>query len=89
MVPIARNEPVLSYAPGSSERAALRAEIMRQRNERIEIASIVGGRSVSSEIRIEYLVRPHDARGVVGGHEAWAELTFLRFARCRLTVSAH
>ncbi|MEZ4393969.1 MAG: L-glutamate gamma-semialdehyde dehydrogenase [Polyangiales bacterium] len=41
-VPPATNEPVLSYSPGSPERAALERELRAQRASPIEVASRVG-----------------------------------------------
>ena len=40
------NEPVLGYAPGSAERAALQAELDRQMNEIVEIPCIINGLKV-------------------------------------------
>jgi 1-pyrroline-5-carboxylate dehydrogenase len=46
VVPPPVNEPVLSYAPGSPERAAVQAEIARQSAEVVEIPCVIGGRRV-------------------------------------------
>lgn len=40
------NEPVLSYAPGSPERARLQAELDRQSNTVVEIPCVIGGEHV-------------------------------------------
>ena len=40
------NEPVLGYAPGSSERGALQVELDRQMNEVVEIPCIINGEKV-------------------------------------------
>jgi len=40
------NEPVLAYAPGSSERASLQAELDRQLSEVVEIPCIINGEKV-------------------------------------------
>lgn len=53
------NEPVLSYAPGTPERAALRAEIERMRAREIEIPIVIGGEKVSAA-RQGDCVCPHD-----------------------------
>jgi 1-pyrroline-5-carboxylate dehydrogenase len=45
-VPEPRNEPVLSYAPGSPERAALKARIAELQAGEIEIPLVIGGREV-------------------------------------------
>ena len=41
------NEPVLGYLPGSPERAELKAELLRQSAEVIEIPCIINGVEVS------------------------------------------
>jgi 1-pyrroline-5-carboxylate dehydrogenase len=43
-----KNEPVYSYAPGTPERAALKAELDRQYNQCIEIPLIIGGKDVKT-----------------------------------------
>lgn len=42
------NEPVLGYAPGSAERAALQAELQRQAAEVLEIPAVIGGERMYS-----------------------------------------
>lgn len=39
-----RNEPVLDFAPGSKERAALKAELRRQSSEVVELPLVIAGR---------------------------------------------
>jgi 1-pyrroline-5-carboxylate dehydrogenase len=41
-VPPPVNEPVRSYAPGSPERAALKARLSSMASERIEIPVVIG-----------------------------------------------
>jgi 1-pyrroline-5-carboxylate dehydrogenase len=43
-VPTAINEPIKSYAPGSPERAELKARLASMSTERIEIPLIIGGK---------------------------------------------
>src|SRR3970282_2318299 len=45
-VPVAVNEPVRSYAPGSPERASLKARLASMSAGRIEIPIIIGGEEV-------------------------------------------
>jgi len=45
-VPTAINEPIKSYAPGSPERAELKARLASMSNERIEIPLIIGGKEI-------------------------------------------
>jgi 1-pyrroline-5-carboxylate dehydrogenase len=44
--PHPRNEPVLGYAPGTAERAELKARLGEMASERIEIPVVVGGREI-------------------------------------------
>ena len=57
-IPKPRNEPVLSYAPGSLERAALKAELKRQSEEKIVIPLIIGGKEIYTDRRIT-VAMPH------------------------------
>ena len=43
-----QNEPVFSYAPGTPERAALKAELEKQYNQCIEIPLIINGKDVKT-----------------------------------------
>ena len=47
-VPIPSNEPVYSYASGSPERDALKAQLEKMLNEEIEIPLIIGGKEVQT-----------------------------------------
>jgi 1-pyrroline-5-carboxylate dehydrogenase len=59
LVPAPVNEPVLSYAPGSPERAALKAALDRMAGEEIEIPLVIGGREVRTG-NTDTQVMPHD-----------------------------
>jgi 1-pyrroline-5-carboxylate dehydrogenase len=72
-VPSPANEPVRSYAPGSPERAALKARLEEMAGERIEIPIIIGGREFRSG-EIAQAVMPHAHRHVLGDwHKATAK----------------
>jgi 1-pyrroline-5-carboxylate dehydrogenase len=58
-VPTPINEPVLSYAPGSPERALLKETYARMHGEEIEIPLIIGGREVRTG-NTEVQVSPHE-----------------------------
>jgi 1-pyrroline-5-carboxylate dehydrogenase len=45
-IPRPRNEPVLSYAPDSPERAALKAALKSQASQQVDIPVVVGGQEV-------------------------------------------
>ena len=57
-IPIPSNEPVLSYAPGSPERAALKSALTSVASRPIEIPAVVGGREVRSG-NTHDVVSPH------------------------------
>jgi 1-pyrroline-5-carboxylate dehydrogenase len=46
--PAPYNEPTFSYAPGSPERAALKAELKRMSSETIEIPMVIDGKEVTT-----------------------------------------
>ena len=64
-VPPPVNEPVKGYAPGSPERAALKARLTQMAGERVDIPIIIGGREVRSGT-MAHAVMPHDHRHVLG-----------------------
>ena len=58
-VPVPKNEPVLGYAPGSTERAELADALESMSRRRIEIKPVIGGRSVRTGHTAKS-VEPHD-----------------------------
>ena len=56
--PAAVNEPIKSYAPGSSERAALQARLGEMSGERVHIPMVIGGQRVETGTTFE-AVMPH------------------------------
>ncbi|MES2388508.1 MAG: L-glutamate gamma-semialdehyde dehydrogenase [Bacteroidota bacterium] len=64
-VPQAKNEPVLSYAPGSAERKALQAAIKEARSHKAEIPMYIGGERVFTDERIP-MSPPHDHGHTLG-----------------------
>src|SRR5262245_1060391 len=58
-VPNPINEPVQGYAPGSPEKAQLKAALARMAGEDIAIPCIIGGERVTTG-RVERVVMPHD-----------------------------
>ncbi|MEW5931551.1 MAG: L-glutamate gamma-semialdehyde dehydrogenase [Gemmatimonadota bacterium] len=71
-VPEPRNEPVLSYAPGTPERAELKATIDRMAGEQIEIPVIVGGREIRTGNTAQS-VMPHDHAHVLATYHQAGE----------------
>lgn len=64
-VPPPVNEPVKSYAPGSPERAALKARLASMAKERIDIPIIIGGKEIRTG-DLGHAVMPHDHAHVLG-----------------------
>ena len=50
------NEPVLGYLPGSKERAELKAELLKQSNEVVEIPCIINGVEVYTDNVVEQVI---------------------------------
>jgi len=72
-VPRPVNEPPRSYAPGSPERASLKARLAAMARERIEIPLVIGGRDVTSGDTAPSIM-PHDhARVLAESHRASAD----------------
>jgi 1-pyrroline-5-carboxylate dehydrogenase len=57
-LPLPANEPVLGHAPGSPERARLKAELARLASEQPEIAHVIGAREVREGALLP-VVAPH------------------------------
>jgi len=71
-VPQPVNEPVLGYAPGSSERATLKAALAAVEKEVVEIPCVVGGERVRTG-KIKEVTMPHRHRHVVARFHAATE----------------
>jgi 1-pyrroline-5-carboxylate dehydrogenase len=65
-VPAPRNEPVLTYAPGSPERAALQARLAELAAEPLELTSTIGGRQRMAGGERFDVVQPHRHKAVLG-----------------------
>jgi 1-pyrroline-5-carboxylate dehydrogenase len=93
-IPVPRNEPVYSYAPGSLERDALKAELKRLSGTVTEVPVIVGGKEITGR-QTTKVVAPHkhrlhlatvhqaDARAisaaVTAARRAWRDWSNTRF----------
>ena len=64
--PVATNEPVRMYAPGSAERASLEKRVAELEGQRIDLPSTVGGRQVMGSGEVLDLVQPHARHHVLG-----------------------
>ncbi|RLD48377.1 MAG: 1-pyrroline-5-carboxylate dehydrogenase, partial [Bacteroidetes bacterium] len=58
-VPIAKNEPILSYAPGTKERKELKAELEKLRSLEVDIPMYIGGKEVKTDKKVR-ICPPHD-----------------------------
>src|SRR5215213_6436366 len=58
-VPQPINEPNRTYAPGSPEKAALKARLKSMAAEKIDIPLIIGGKEIRTG-KLEKAVMPHD-----------------------------
>ena len=73
-VPPAVNEPVRSYAPGTPERAELKARLASMATERIEIPIVIGGKRITTGDTAQS-VMPHDHGHVLADyHQATPQL---------------
>jgi len=64
-VPIPKNEPVLSYGPGTKERQLLKKALEEARSKRLDIPMYIGGEEVRTEKKVK-LSPPHDHQHVLG-----------------------
>lgn len=64
-VPVAVNEPVLSYAPGSAERNELQAKLKEMRGKEIDLPMIIGGKEVRTG-KLERMAPPHEIAHTLG-----------------------
>ncbi len=64
-VPVAANEPVKNYAPGSAERKELQAMLKELRSQELDIPMYIGGQEVRSNNRAR-LAPPHDHKHTLG-----------------------
>lgn len=64
-IPHPKNEPVLSYAPGSKERAALKKAIDEARSKVVDIPMYIGDKEVRTENK-KVLSPPHDHKHILG-----------------------
>lgn len=63
--PIPFNEPVKSYAPGSPERAEIKAVLKEMKGERIKIPMFIGGKEVNTKEQVK-IYPPHETDHLLG-----------------------
>src|SRR5436189_220070 len=95
-IPTPVNEPVLSYAPGTPERAELKRTLKELSGRQLEIPLVIGGKNVHTGRTVD-VVMPHCHRhvlakarqagpaelqaGIAAGREAWRDWSAWGFER--------
>ena len=64
-VPTPINEPILGYAPGSSERERLQHKLAELRGKQIDVSMRIAGKSVKGSKKVA-MTCPHDHQHVLG-----------------------
>src|SRR3954471_24970246 len=64
-VPVPKNEPVLSYGPGTKEREAIKKALDEARSKQIDIPMYIGGDEVRSGNK-KPITPPHDHKHILG-----------------------
>ncbi len=64
-VPTPKNEPVKSYAPGSAERKALKAQLAEYKNMQVDVPMIIGGKEIRTN-NTKTMHPPHNHKHVLG-----------------------
>jgi 1-pyrroline-5-carboxylate dehydrogenase len=64
-VPVAKNEPIYSYAPGTKERGLLKKAIDDVYAGEVDIPMIIGGKEVRTDKKVE-IRPPHNLKTVIG-----------------------
>jgi len=90
-VPIAINEPVKSYAPGSAEREGVLATYKKMYNEQVDIPFYIGGKEYRTGNTVD-IHPPHDHKHCVGKYHTaekkHIELAIEKAAEARVKWSA-
>ena len=84
-VPIAVNEPILSYSPGSTERAELQATLNKMKREYKDLPMHIGGKKVRTKQRIE-MYAPHDIHTPLGRFSKGSKPEVLRAINAALAA---
>lgn len=64
-VPVPKNEPVMSFAPNSAERKALKIALAEARAQQIDVPMYIGSQEVRTDKKLP-LTPPHDHQHVLG-----------------------
>ncbi|MBL0025690.1 MAG: L-glutamate gamma-semialdehyde dehydrogenase [Saprospiraceae bacterium] len=66
-VPIAVNEPILSYAPGSPEKASVKSALQQLKNITVDIPMFIGGNKIYTDNK-KTIHPPHELNHTLGTH---------------------
>jgi len=86
-VPIPINEPVLTYAPGTPERRAVKEELERQASKVAKIPLVIGGQEIDTAEK-GMLVMPHDHGHVLAEYSMAGEEELKAAVNAALDVRA-
>jgi len=64
-IPEVKNEPIKSYAPGSSERKELKKKLAELRSVELDVPMIIGGKEVRTDTKVR-MFPPHDIKHTLG-----------------------
>lgn len=68
-VPIAVNEPVLNYEPGSSEKVAVKAALLEAKSNKKDIPMYIGSEKVFTDKKVD-IFPPHDIHNAIGQYNS-------------------
>jgi len=86
-IPIAVNDPILPYAPGSAERKALREALTKVESTCKDIPIIVGGQEIRNE-NVKYQVSPYNHSQKIAKYY-WADKDLLTKAADAAVAAQH
>ncbi len=77
-LPIPKNEPVLSYAPGTPERARLKEVLAELKSTQVDVPMYIGGKEVRTGNKVA--IRPPHERKHILGHFHYGEAKHIKAA---------
>ena len=81
--PLPANEPVLSYAPGTPERAALKQTLTELKKEELDVPMFIGGEEVRTG-KLEPIRPPHEIAHLLGNYHVGDEKHVQQAIDCAL-----
>jgi 1-pyrroline-5-carboxylate dehydrogenase len=64
-IPVAKNEPILSFAPGSKERVSIKKKLAEMKSVTVDIPMVIGGKAVYTDVKKD-IRPPHDHNFLLG-----------------------